>query len=153
MCRACKNKSGVPIELLTPIPNHLKSFMNSDNYFANQTVELLPTAQQFLDPLALPPISGRNLISPQTIAFVDGSVDDATSVMANLKSDVKIFLDPTLDGISQITEALKNYQGLSGIDIISHGSVANLQLGNNSLNANSLSQYTKSLQQWKTALS
>ncbi|WP_373544705.1 NPCBM/NEW2 domain-containing protein [Chamaesiphon sp.] len=127
--------------------------MNSDNYFANQTVESLLTPQQFANPLALPPISGRNLISPHTIAFVDPSIDDARSVMANLKSDVKIFLDPTRDGITQITEALKNYRGLSGIDIISHGSVANLQLGNSSLNANSLSQYTHDLQQWKTALS
>ncbi len=126
--------------------------MNSDNYFASQTIESLITPQQFTNPLELPAISGRNLISPHTIAFVDSNIDDAMTVMANLKSDVKILLDPTQDGISQITEALKNYQGLSGIDIISHGSVANLQLGNNSLNANSLSQYTNALQQWKTAL-
>ncbi len=126
--------------------------MNSDNYFVNQTIESLLTPQQFTNPLELPAISGRNLISPHTIAFVDSNIDDAMTVMANLTSDVKILLDPTRDGIAQITEALKNYQGLSGIDIISHGSVANLQLGNNSLNANSLSQYTNALQQWKTAL-
>jgi Domain of unknown function (DUF4347)/Malectin domain/Calx-beta domain/Kelch motif len=90
--------------------------------------------------------------SPQTIAFIDANVSDAMTVMANLESDVKILLDPTRDGIAQITETLKQYRGLSGIDIISHGNVAELQLGNSLLNVNSLPQYANQLQQWKLAL-
>ena len=124
----------------------------SDNYFANQTFESLLRPQQFTNPLELPTFSGSNLISPQTIAFVDPNIADAMSVMANLRADVKILLDPKRDGLAQITEALKQYQSLSGIDIISHGNVAELQLGNSYLNANTLSNYANDLQQWKSSL-
>ena len=124
----------------------------SDNYFANQTFESLLRPQQFTNPLELPTFSGSNLISPQTIAFVDPNIADAMSVMANLRTDVKILLDPKRDGLAQITEALKQYQSLSGIDIISHGNVAELQLGNSYLNANTLSNYANDLQQWKSSL-
>jgi glucose/arabinose dehydrogenase len=123
-----------------------------DNYFASQSVESPLIAQQFTNPLQIPAISGSNLISPQTIAFVDQNIDDAMTVMANLRSDVKILLDPTRDGIAQITEALKNYRGLSGISIISHGNVAQVQVGNSLLNAFSLPQYADDLQQWELSL-
>jgi N-acetylneuraminic acid mutarotase len=93
-----------------------------------------------------------NSLAPRTIAFIDGNITDALAVMANVQADVKIFLDATGDGVSQITETLKRYHGLSGIDIISHGDIAALQLGNGSLNANSLAYYENQLQQWRSAL-
>jgi predicted nucleic acid-binding Zn finger protein len=124
----------------------------SDNYFASQTFESILVPQQFTNPLELPVVSGRNLISPHTIAFVDPNISDAAAVMANLRSDVKILLDPNKDGITQIAEALRQYQGLSGIEIVSHGDVANLQLGTATLDANSLPQYTNAIEQWKSAL-
>uniref|UniRef100_UPI00286BA88E DUF4347 domain-containing protein n=2 Tax=unclassified Chamaesiphon TaxID=2620921 RepID=UPI00286BA88E len=120
-----------------------------DNYFAD---EVLLKPQKFVNPFELPKVSSGNLISPQTIAFIDRNIDDAATVMANLRSDVKILLDPSRDGIAQITEALKNYRGLSSIDIISHGNISQVQLGNSSLSANSLQHYANDLQQWKSAL-
>jgi Domain of unknown function (DUF4347)/Domain of unknown function (DUF4082) len=84
----------------------------------------------------------------RTIAFVDAAVADAMTVMANIQSDVKILLDPTQDGIEQITQTLSRYQGLTGIEIISHGNTAQVQLGKNALDASSLSQYANKLQQW-----
>jgi glucose/arabinose dehydrogenase len=113
-----------------------------DSYFANQSLEPAFT---------LPPFSGNNLGSPQTIAFVDLNIPDAAKVMTSLRSDVNILLDPSRDGIAQITDTLNHYQGLSGISIISHGNVGELLLGNSSLNINSLSQYASQLQQWKSA--
>jgi Domain of unknown function (DUF4347)/Malectin domain/Glucose / Sorbosone dehydrogenase/IPT/TIG domain len=124
----------------------------SDNYFAIQTVGSPLKPQQFINHLELTTFSGSNLISPHTIAFVDPNIFDAAAVMANLRSDVKILLDPTKDGITQISEALRQYQGLSGIDIISHGDVANLQLGTATLDANSLPQYADAIEQWRSAL-
>jgi Domain of unknown function (DUF4347)/Domain of unknown function (DUF4082) len=88
----------------------------------------------------------------RTIAFVDAAVADAMTVMANLQSDVKILLDPNQDGIDQITQALSHYQGLTGIEIISHGNTAQVQLGTNALDASSLSQYANKLQQWTKSL-
>jgi Domain of unknown function (DUF4347)/Domain of unknown function (DUF4082) len=113
-------------------------------------------------PFSLEPPSIPNLIqSPEllpststarTIAFVDANVADALTVTKNLQADVKILLDPTRDGIEQITQALNRYQGLTGIEIVSHGNAAQVQLGTKALNTDSLKQYADKLQQWNTSL-
>jgi hypothetical protein len=114
-------------------------------------------------PLSIEPPLSLNLIQPpelignhsstaRTIAFVDPDVADVMTLMANLNSDVTVLLDPTRDGIGQITESLSHYQNLTGIEIVSHGNVAQVQLGNNVLNANSLAQYAQELQQWTSSL-
>jgi Domain of unknown function (DUF4347) len=61
--------------------------------------------------------------------------------MANTKSDVTVLLDPTQDGIAQITNVLSHYQNLTAVEIVSHGNTGEIQLGKDSLNANSLSQH------------
>jgi hypothetical protein len=88
----------------------------------------------------------------RTIAFVDSNVSDAMSIMADLRADIKVLLDPTRDGISQITETLGNYKNLTGINIVSHGYAGGLKLGNSLLSANSLNQYSSQIQQWGTSL-
>ena len=99
---------------------------------------------EYRDPLKESPVT--------TIAFVDSRVADAMTLMAGLQADVKVFLDPTRDGVAQITETLGHYQNLTGIDIVSHGNVAQVQLGNSFLSANSLQQYTHELKQWEASL-
>jgi Domain of unknown function (DUF4347)/Malectin domain/Kelch motif/Calx-beta domain len=93
-----------------------------------------------------------SFIAPKTIVFIDRNIADAMAVMDNVQADVKIFLDAAGDGVSQITEILKQYHGLSGIDIISHGDIAELQLGTGLLNTSSLASYGTQLQQWRSAL-
>jgi glucose/arabinose dehydrogenase len=90
--------------------------------------------------------------NPQTVAFIDANITDAAQVMAGVQADIKVLLDPTRDGVAQITETLQHYKNLAGVDIISHGSVAKLQLGSGSLDANSLGQYTAEIEQWKASL-
>jgi Domain of unknown function (DUF4347)/Domain of unknown function (DUF4082) len=94
--------------------------------------------------------SGRS--TPHTIAFVDLDVADVRTIMAGLKSDVKVLLDPQRKGIDQITETLLQYKGLTGIEIVSHGNIAQIQLGRDALNANNLQQYTSKLQEWNKSL-
>ena len=94
----------------------------------------------------------NDLIRPQTIAFIDPSISDVSSLIADLNVDIKIVLDPTRDGISQITETLNHYQGLTGVNIISHGSPAHIQIGSSYLNYASLQQYKNDFQQWKSSL-
>jgi hypothetical protein len=118
----------------------------SNNYLTDPT---------FAENSLLPQFSGYSgvpLSQPRTIAFVDAGISDSMTVMASLRADIKIILDPTRNGVDQITETLAQYQGLSGVEIVSHGNVANLQLGNSSLSASSLAQYADRLQQWKLAL-
>jgi Domain of unknown function (DUF4347)/Domain of unknown function (DUF4082) len=88
----------------------------------------------------------------RTIAFVDSHVADFENVLANIKSDVTVLLDPTKDGVGQITDVLGHYQNLTGVEIVSHGNVAEVQLGNSSLSSNSLSQHANELQQWNKSL-
>jgi Domain of unknown function (DUF4347)/Domain of unknown function (DUF4082) len=107
---------------------------------------------QSTDPLQEPMLPGKQLTSGQTIAFVDSNVSDAMSVMADLQADIKVLLDPTKDGIAQITETLGQYQNLTGVSIISHGNTAALQLGNSLLDANSFGQYADELARWKSSL-
>jgi uncharacterized protein YaiE (UPF0345 family) len=106
----------------------------------------------YLNPLQVTASAGNQLISPKTIAFVDSSVSDALTLASNLEADIKVILDPTQDGISQITEVLSRYDGLTGVEIISHGNAAALQLGNSLLSQNSLQQYSSALQQWSSSL-
>jgi uncharacterized protein YaiE (UPF0345 family) len=106
----------------------------------------------YLNPFQVTVSAGNRLISPKTIAFVDASVSDALTIASNLEADIKVILDPTKDGISQITEVLSQYDGLTGIEIISHGNAAALQLGNSLLSQNSLQQYAPALQQWSSSL-
>jgi Domain of unknown function (DUF4347)/Domain of unknown function (DUF4082) len=90
---------------------------------------------------------------PQTVAFIDANVANSTQVMAGVQADLKVLLDPTRDGVAQITETLQHYTNLASIDIISHGSVAKLQLGSSSLDTSSLGQYASEIEQWKASLS
>jgi Domain of unknown function (DUF4347)/Domain of unknown function (DUF4082) len=124
----------------------------TDSANSNFEPRLNSNLQQFPDPLQVSAMSGKLLITGQTIAFVDSRVSDAMTLMSELEADVKVLLDPSRDGIAQITETLGHYQDLTSIDIISHGNVAQLQLGNSFLNAKSLQQYAHNLQQWQASL-
>jgi Domain of unknown function (DUF4347)/Domain of unknown function (DUF4082) len=102
--------------------------------------------------LHLPVSTGTASSSPQTIAFIDANIADAALVMAGVQADLKVFLNPNQDGIAQITETLGHYQSLTGIEIISHGDAASLQLGGSFLSSLSLEQYAPQLQQWGNSL-
>ena len=97
-------------------------------------------------------LAGNYLTTPKTIAFIDSAVDDAAALMAGLNADVKVLLDPTKNGIGQITQILRSYHKLTGIEVISHGTAGEVQLGDSSLNIRSLPQYSQELQQWRTSL-
>ncbi|MUH01324.1 DUF4347 domain-containing protein [Scytonema sp. UIC 10036] len=86
------------------------------------------------------------------IVFIDTSVADYQSLISGVKPGYKIvILDPTKDGITQITESLQGgtYQS---VHIVSHGAEANLQLGITQLNNETLGLYQQQLQQWAHAL-
>ncbi|KAF3886436.1 MULTISPECIES: DUF4347 domain-containing protein [Nostocales] len=86
------------------------------------------------------------------IIFIDTSVSDYQSLISDIKPGYQvILLDPSKDGITQITESLQGsiYQS---IHIISHGAEANLQLGATQLNNETLEIYQQQLQQWANSL-
>jgi glucose/arabinose dehydrogenase len=122
------------------------------NNFAGQTFESTFTQMELPGSQKLSTLIGNGFRDPQTIAFIDSNVSSAMDIMAGVQADIKIFLDPTRDGVTQITEALEQYKCLSSISIISHGNASEVQLGNGLLNDKSLPQYSNQLQQWKSSL-
>ena len=56
------------------------------------------------------------------------------------------------DDIQQISDILSNYQDVSAIHIISHGSPGQVQIGSVELNATSLDFYAERIQAWGDAL-
>ncbi|NKX71323.1 DUF4347 domain-containing protein [Rhodobacteraceae bacterium R_SAG1] len=75
------------------------------------------------------------------IAFIDSSVADFHTLLANLPQDVEaIPLDPRRPGLSQIAQALEGRDGITAVHILSHGADGTLFLGNDFLTARTLKQ-------------
>ncbi len=64
-----------------------------------------------------------------------------------------VILSGLLDGIDQISGLLEQYQGLSAIHLLSHGSSGNLRLGSSQLNNQSLNQRSDQIKGWGKSLS
>lgn len=118
------------------------------NNSANSSLLELPSSSS---PTQSPDIF-KDPAAVRSIAFVDSHIADFAMVMANAESDITVLLDPTQDGVAQITNVLSHYQNLTAVEIVSHGSTGEIQLGENYLNANSLSQHAAELQQWNKSL-
>ena len=115
----------------------------------NSSLLELPSSSS---PTQSPDILRDSAAPVRSIAFIDTHIADFATVRANTKSDITFLLDPTQDGVAQITNVLSHYQDLTAVEIVSHGSAGEIQLGKNSLSANSLSQHAAELQQWNKSL-
>ena len=89
----------------------------------------------------------------QNIAFIDPTVKDYQNLVNGIVPNTEIvLLDPTRDGVEQITEILANRTEISSAHIITHGEEGSLQLGTAHLDLDNLNQYRTSLEEWKNAL-
>ncbi len=89
-----------------------------------------------------------------TIVFIDPKVDDYQSLVNGVIPEAKVIvLEPTRDGVEQITQVLAGRTGVAAVHIVSHGSPGCLQLGNSQLNLDTLDLYASHLQAWSTPLS
>ncbi len=89
---------------------------------------------------------------PASIAFIDSRVSDPIRLLSGLDADIGIFLNPELDGITQITEVLSGFKDLERIDIITHGGSGKLQVGSGLLNADVLKDASLLVSEWKRHL-
>ena len=91
---------------------------------------------------------------PQSVMFIDGSIENYQLLLNGLADDPTVFfLDPSQDGITQITSVLQQYDNLDAVHVVSHGGPGSLTLGNRQLNAGTLAQYSQDLHSWGAALS
>ncbi|MCA9169342.1 MAG: DUF4347 domain-containing protein, partial [Planctomycetales bacterium] len=95
-----------------------------------------------------------------SIYFVDPGVEDHANLISQLnragldrdESTQIVLLDPTRDGIEQITSFLQRQVNLGTVHILSHGDSGMLRLGSTELTAGNLPSYASQLSQWKRAL-
>ncbi|GET42875.1 DUF4347 domain-containing protein [Microseira wollei] len=88
-----------------------------------------------------------------SIVFIDPAVEDyqtlATGVFAGEEA---IVLDPSKDGIEQISEVLSGRKNISSLHIVSNGQSGKLYLGNAEVSSNTLDRYSEELQSWAKSL-
>ena len=95
--------------------------------------------------------SGQHMTS---VVFIDGSLPDLQSILSGLDPSVTaIVLDPALDGLRQMADALAGVSNLSAIHVISHGSRSRIKLGTAELTQDILPQYQTQLTAIGNALS
>jgi tyrosinase len=93
--------------------------------------------------------------SNSNLIFIDSRVNNYQSLLSEIQVDnVEVFLlDPTKDGIIEISQTIDHYQNIQSINIVSHGDVGSMQLGSTYLSIDTLSQYRDQLTGWSEYLS
>ena len=81
------------------------------------------------------------------VANISALVTDATKAQADV-----LLLSAGDDAIAQITEALADYNSLSSLHIVSHGTPGCLHLGNTQLSFETLHQHGDSISSWAAML-
>ncbi|MGK7957965.1 MAG: DUF4347 domain-containing protein, partial [Crocosphaera sp.] len=104
--------------------------------------------------------SSSNSLNPHhELIFIDQRVNDYQSLVNQITlthSQAQlgvIYLDATQDGIEQISQRLAQYQTVSAVHIISHGNEGTIDLGNVTLDNDTLINYSGHLQNWGNHLS
>ena len=72
-------------------------------------------------------------IEPQgdkNLVFVDSTVENYQGLISATKPDSElVILDPSRDGIEQISAELANYDNVAAVHIVSHGEPGSISLG------------------------
>jgi len=91
--------------------------------------------------------------STGAIVFIDAGVKDYQTLAAGVLADAEaIVLDPSKDGIEQISEVLSQRNNISSVHIVSNGQAGKLYLGNAEVSSNTLDGYSEELQSWANYL-
>lgn len=89
----------------------------------------------------------------RTLAIIDGAIADADRLIAGLSPNVDVLiLDPSQDGIAQISEALAGRSNLTSLQLFTHGTDNTLQLGSTQLTTANLDTVASQIAQWSAAL-
>ncbi|MBW4491934.1 MAG: DUF4347 domain-containing protein [Oscillatoria princeps RMCB-10] len=87
------------------------------------------------------------------ILFIDTGIADWKTLAAGANPGVEvIILDPTRDGVDQISAALSRRRGICSVHIVSHGSPGSIDLGSAKLSAGNSHTYANQLQQMRAGL-
>ncbi|MCD4675651.1 MAG: DUF4347 domain-containing protein, partial [Desulfobacula sp.] len=91
--------------------------------------------------------------SSKEVIIIDSGVQNYQQLIQGVSADTRvIILDPSKDGLQQISSFLSKYQDLDAIHIVSHGNSESLHLGNAFLNLQALHENESQIQSWGQAL-
>ena len=119
-----------------------------------------PIAEMVIDIAATNPSVDQLFESPtqqnaSELVIVDSNVEDYQSLLADLDENSNLLvvtLSAERDGVEQISEILDQFNDLSAVHIISHGSAGEVTLGNTVLNSQTITAYAAEISQWSGAL-
>src|SRR6266850_259629 len=89
------------------------------------------------------------------ILFIDGTLskDTIEQIRASARADVEtIVLDPSRDGVQQISEVLAAHDHIDAVHIVSHGGPGEIKLGTAILNLDTLQLRSAEVKGWGTHL-
>ena len=92
--------------------------------------------------------------TPRHLVVIDSRVENYEQLAAQLPDDVQaLIIDDDKDGIAAITQALQQLQDVDSIQILSHGSAGQFNLGSSHITSSNLDSISESLASWKNQLS
>ncbi|WET10871.1 Ig-like domain-containing protein [Pseudomonas sp. D3] len=84
----------------------------------------------------------------QTVVFVDARVKDSADLLKGVAPGTQVVqLDASKDGLQQIADYLGSHQGVSSVQIITHGNAGDLWLGSTYLSADNVAARSEVLAQ------
>ncbi len=90
----------------------------------------------------------------KSLVIIDSQLEDNAILSSSAPIGSKVYrLDINKDGIEQISEILKNHDGLTNVHFLSHGGSGYLSLGNTILKAETINYYKEQIQGWQKSLS
>jgi hypothetical protein len=151
-----------PRLLLEPLePRFLLSadFVPLDASLVSDPLPPVPAVFRAMQPVDVaPPISMQLEAAVRELVLVDASLPDGDRLLADLlratggERPVEIvYLDPTRDGIEQVSEALASHRGLAAVHVLSHGTPGAVQLGTTTLAAETLGERAATIGGWADA--
>jgi Ca2+-binding RTX toxin-like protein len=94
----------------------------------------------------------RSRSQGKILVFIDGGVETPQFLADGIIPEATAFiLNPSQDGIKQITEILQDYPQVESLHLISHGSPGSIQLGNTYLSLDTLAEYQQDLKHWNAS--
>jgi len=119
------------------------------------TCDSLPVASIQLEPIEVELGAIKIMLSlhPSVLVIIDPSVENYHHLVNGVIPEANVIvLDPTEDGVEQITQGLQKRSHIKSLHLVTHGSPGCLYLGTTQLKRSTLNYYDRDLQIWSDAL-
>jgi large repetitive protein len=104
-------------------------------------------------PAEVAPPQASTTPQPSSVLFVDPRVADWQQLAASVSPGTKVVvIDPTLDGIAQVTKALDGMRGVEHVDFLTYGTPGQIEFGATPINDAALHANAAEVAGWRNHL-